>query len=158
MADGRSAPDRRPYPVRLRFDVMLRDPLAERDRLLEAHDVEGSRRTEIDLEARARRALARRPKGLAFAVDRHRGTVARHVAEDRIGSRWARGRDIALVDGVDRGAVLGELEHIGAREEALCIGRHVQTKKAISSDGVVIDVDELAHRLQSRIVGRVPEP
>src|SRR5258708_15732236 len=37
-----SGRDRRPRAVRLRFDVVLRDPLTERDRFLDADDVEGA--------------------------------------------------------------------------------------------------------------------
>src|SRR6266545_878551 len=72
MTDRRAARDRRPHAVRFGFDSMLPDAFAESDRLLDADDVERARRAEIELDARAARAFARRPEGVDLAVHRHR--------------------------------------------------------------------------------------
>src|SRR5450432_1178395 len=97
FTDGRAARDGRPDAVRLGFEVMLRDPLTERDGLLNAHEVEGTRLTEIELEPRADRPLPGRPERVELAIDRHGRRAARLVLEDGIGERRARRGQVALV-------------------------------------------------------------
>ena len=77
LADGGAGRDRHPDAVHPRFDVVLGRPLAQRDRLLKADEIERAGAPEIDLEPSAGLPGRSRPERLQSAVDGRRGCIRR---------------------------------------------------------------------------------
>src|SRR6185503_12079825 len=69
LAHGGAGGDRRPDTVRPRLDVVLGRPLAERDRLLNADEIERAQPAQIDLDPSAGLSGRGRPERVGLAVD-----------------------------------------------------------------------------------------